>query len=78
MSASGGTAPYTYSLYSGTLPAGLTLESNGALTGTPRAAGNFDLIVQVKDSHIVPFSTWRTYNLSITDPLKMYLPRILR
>ncbi|WP_164740018.1 putative Ig domain-containing protein, partial [Xanthomonas sp. BRIP62418] len=32
LSASGGTAPYTYSLGSGTLPAGLTLASNGTLS----------------------------------------------
>uniref|UniRef100_UPI001CF86775 beta strand repeat-containing protein n=1 Tax=Xanthomonas sp. MWU16-30325 TaxID=2878096 RepID=UPI001CF86775 len=33
LSASGGTAPYTYALASGTLPAGITLASNGTLSG---------------------------------------------
>jgi hypothetical protein len=41
--ASGGTAPYTYSV-EGTLPAGLTLTaSTGEVTGTPTAAGSFSL-----------------------------------
>jgi uncharacterized delta-60 repeat protein len=38
--ASGGTAPYTYSLASGTLPAGLSLSASGNVTGTPTAAGS--------------------------------------
>src|SRR5439155_4506790 len=36
VTASGGTAPYTYSLSAGSLPAGLTLNaSTGAITCTP-------------------------------------------
>jgi hypothetical protein len=39
--ATGGTAPYTWSLTSGTLPAGLSLNtSTGAITGTPTLAIN--------------------------------------
>ena len=46
----GGTAPYTFSIGSGTLPAGLTLNtSTGAVTGTPTAAGTFT--IQVKDAN---------------------------
>src|SRR5208282_4500851 len=45
----GGTAPYTYSIGSGPLPAGLTLNpSTGEVTGTPTAPGSFT--VQVTDS----------------------------
>ena len=45
MSASGGTAPYIYSIV-GTLPAGLTLNTaTGAVTGTPTAAGIFSIVV---------------------------------
>ncbi|MFP2896042.1 lamin tail domain-containing protein [Corallococcus sp. 4LFB] len=38
LSASGGLAPFTWS-FTGTLAAGLTLSSDGALSGTPTAAG---------------------------------------
>ncbi len=49
MTVGGGTAPYTFSLASGTLPAGLTLNtSTGAITGTPSATGTFT--IQVKDA----------------------------
>jgi hypothetical protein len=41
LAATGGTTPYTWSLTSGTLPAGLALNaSTGAITGTPTAAAN--------------------------------------
>jgi uncharacterized protein YhjY with autotransporter beta-barrel domain len=48
--ASGGTAPYTYAVTSGSLPAGLSLASNGTLSGTPTAAGNFSFVVTATDS----------------------------
>ena len=44
MTASGGIGPYTYSVATGTLPAGLSLNaSTGAVTGTPTAAGTFTI-----------------------------------
>lgn len=39
LAASGGISPYTYAVSSGTLPAGLSLSSAGAITGTPTASG---------------------------------------
>jgi len=50
--ASGGTAPYTWSLTSGTLPAGLSLNaSTGAVTGTPAGpVSNASLTFTVTDS----------------------------
>ncbi|MEW6127080.1 MAG: putative Ig domain-containing protein, partial [Acidobacteriota bacterium] len=48
--ASGGTAPYTWSLVSGSLPAGLTLSSSGVISGTPTTAGTANFTVQVGDS----------------------------
>ncbi len=49
--ASGGVAPYTFSISSGSLPAGLTLNtSTGAITGTPTSAGTFNFTAQVVDS----------------------------
>ena len=46
----GGTAPYTCTLEGGTLPAGLSLDSDCKLTGTPTAAGSATLTVQATDS----------------------------
>lgn len=48
--ATGGTAPYTWSVQAGPLPAGLTLTTGGLLSGTPTAAGSFPVIVAVTDS----------------------------
>jgi len=50
LQASGGTSPYTWSVTSGTLPAGLSLSGAGVLSGTPTAAGISTFTVQVKDA----------------------------
>ncbi len=50
VTASGGTAPYTFSVTSGSLPPGLTLSSGGVLSGTPTAAGNFTFTVTATDA----------------------------
>ena len=48
---SGGVAPYTFAIISGSLPTGLTLNTaTGAITGSPSALGLFTFIVQVTDS----------------------------
>jgi YVTN family beta-propeller protein len=50
LTASGGTAPYTYAVTAGALSAGLTLSSAGVVSGTPTAAGSFNVTVTVTDS----------------------------
>ncbi|MCC4245902.1 putative Ig domain-containing protein [Stappia indica] len=49
--ASGGAAPYTYAVTAGALPDGLTLASNGALTGTPTTAETANFTVTATDAH---------------------------
>jgi len=49
VSASGGSAPYVWTLQSGALPAGLTLTPGGTITGTPTVAGVARFAVQVSD-----------------------------
>ena len=49
LTASGGTLPYSWSLAGGFLPSGLTLITNGVITGTPTAVGTFSFTVQVSD-----------------------------
>jgi hypothetical protein len=52
ITASGGTAPYTYSV-SGTLPTGLSLNTGtGAITGTPTAVGVFSFIITARDANL--------------------------
>ncbi len=51
LAATGGTTPYTWSISTGTLPAGLTLDpATGAITGTPSASGTTDFTVTATDS----------------------------
>lgn len=61
LTASGGTAPYTFTLLSGSLPTGLSLSAGGAITGTP-SAGTYNFTVQVTDG----FSCVGTQAFSIT------------
>ena len=47
---SGGYAPYTYTLNTGSLPSGLTLQPDGTVSGIPAASGTFSFTVTVTDS----------------------------
>ncbi|HEY4086403.1 MAG TPA: FG-GAP-like repeat-containing protein, partial [Bryobacteraceae bacterium] len=47
---SGGTAPYSWSLISGVLPAGLSLSSSGVVSGIPTTPGASTIGAQVTDS----------------------------
>jgi hypothetical protein len=66
--ASGGTLSYTnYSIISGSLPPGLTLNpTTGAITGTPTTAGPFSFTAQVKDSAGATASATCTSGCSVT------------
>jgi hypothetical protein len=65
--ASGGTAPYTFTVSSGALPPGLTLSSTGAATavisGTPTTAGPFSFTITATDAAGCPGS--RAYTLQV-------------
>jgi uncharacterized repeat protein (TIGR03803 family) len=61
LNASGGQPPYVWTNIAGTLPSGLTLATNGSLSGTPTGNGTFNFVVQVTDL----FSTTATQSLAL-------------
>jgi uncharacterized protein YhjY with autotransporter beta-barrel domain len=62
LAGAGAVAPYSFSLASGTLPAGVTLSASGQLAGTPTASGTFPIGVLVRDAN----GQQATVNLSLT------------
>jgi hypothetical protein len=64
LAAAGGVPPYTWSLTSGALPAGLTLSNAGLISGTPTASGNFNVTAQVQDATALTAS--RTFSMTVT------------
>jgi hypothetical protein len=54
LQATGGTPPYTYSLTAGSLPPGITLNSDGTISGTPTAPGASSFTATVTDSATTP------------------------
>ena len=63
-SATGGTGNKTYEVSVGSLPAGLSLASDGSLTGTPSGTGTSTFTVKVTDSTSTTVS--REYTMTIT------------
>ena len=50
LTVTGGTAPYTFTLTQGTLPAGIGLGADGVLSGTPSAAGTSVFTILTSDA----------------------------
>jgi hypothetical protein len=50
MHAAGGAAPYSWTITTGSLPLGLTLDPSGVISGTPSQAVNSAVTVQVTDN----------------------------
>lgn len=72
LSASGGTPGYAWSVISGNLPAGLTLSSSGAITGTPSASGTFAFGVSVSDKSNPVQAVTSAFSISVNAvPLKV-------
>lgn len=67
LSATGGTAPYSFSLASGKLPAGVLLDKGtGKISGTPSASGNFGFVVSASDSKGT--SGQKSLQITVADP----------
>ncbi|ELM3721176.1 putative Ig domain-containing protein, partial [Aeromonas hydrophila] len=64
LTASGGSAPYTYAITAGSLPAGLSLNtSSGVISGTPSVSGTFNLTLTATDANSA--SGFQAYSLVI-------------
>ncbi|MDX2150168.1 MAG: Ig domain-containing protein, partial [Bryobacteraceae bacterium] len=69
LAATGGVAPYTWSIDPGpTLHNGLTLSSGGAISGTPLQAGSRAITFRVTDSQQTPATATATLTLNVTAP----------
>lgn len=50
LEASGGVPPYSWTLESGSLPAGISLDTSGMISGTPTQVGTYRFVVKARDS----------------------------
>jgi hypothetical protein len=72
LTATGGVAPYTWSITAGALPAGVTLDpSTGVLSGTPSATGTADFTVTATDSNSPPASAAAALSITVLAPLSV-------
>lgn len=63
-----GKTPYSWSITSGSLPSGLTLDAaSGVVTGVPTNVGNFGITVGVADSQGTPATATASYSFNITN-----------
>jgi beta-lactamase superfamily II metal-dependent hydrolase/DNA/RNA endonuclease YhcR with UshA esterase domain len=51
LTASGGTDPYNFTVFSGALPTGLSLSSAGTVSGSPLVAGPFSATIRATDAN---------------------------
>jgi hypothetical protein len=70
LDAAGGTTPFTWSIASGTLPAGLTLHpATGVISGTPAVSGDYDFSARVTDSEAPAQAKNMSETLYVLPPL---------
>jgi len=77
LTAVGGTAPYTWSLASGDLPAGLSLSAAGVVSGSTTAlvaAGTYNFTAQVTDSSSTPVSATQPLSILVKTPSVVVTP----
>lgn len=76
LSMTGGTAPYTWSILSGSIPAGLVFDlATGNISGTPTTAGTSTFTVQITDAtkatktQVLSITVAETLTISTASPL---------
>jgi hypothetical protein len=65
LQASGGQAPYQWSVVEGKLPEGLTLEPEGIIRGQSSATGVYDVRIQVKEAGSEASSASQQFSLTV-------------
>jgi uncharacterized repeat protein (TIGR01451 family) len=65
VSATGGFPPYTWTVFGGALPAGLSLTPAGVVTGTPTQSGTFNFVAMAMDSAFPPKSAAGAFVLKV-------------
>jgi large repetitive protein len=65
LAATGGVAPYSWSVDSGTLPPGLTLSASGEISGTPTSGGTYAFTAQVADSEAPAATATQSFTLTV-------------
>ncbi len=71
LTATGGVAPYGWTVVSGSLPAGLSLSAAGAITGMPTLVGTSAFTLQVTDSAAAPQTATAQSSIRISLPLSV-------
>jgi len=69
LAASGGTAPYTWSVSAGSLPTGLSLSTAGVISETPTVEGTYTFTVQVTDAVMATDTQALSITISATAPV---------
>ena len=73
LAATGGQSPYKWSLASGTLPTGMTLNTSGVLAGPPSQNGTFNFTVSATDSEAILWVASLPLSLLVSPPLSAVL-----
>ena len=72
VTAKGGTLQYSWSIVSGTLPAGLVLNpGTGAISGTPTASDTFNFGIKVTDSASPAGTSTQALSITVTVPTNL-------
>ncbi len=72
VTASGGTAPYAYTLCAGSLPAGLSLDgATGVISGTPTASGAYSFSICATDASTPQGTGSKAYSGTVNAPVSV-------
>lgn len=69
--ASGGIAPYTYAIVSGSLPPGLMMLASGEISGTPTQLGIFNVVIEVSDADSPSQQLVQDFRLTCIDVIEL-------